>query len=103
MAALETERKLRIEPATREGTLQPNPDIIAKRLDQAAVLLHIPTNRIFELNETGARVWELLGQNLDLDQIARHLVDEFEVEHARAVDEIKNLLVRLQTEGLLVS
>jgi hypothetical protein len=87
----------------RDTALRLNPDVIAKRLDQAIVLVHIATNRIFELNETGARVWELLGQGLDADRIARHLIDEFDVDDVRAADELKDLLMQLQAEGLLTS
>jgi hypothetical protein len=83
--------------------LRTNPEVIAKRLDEAAVLVDIATNRIFELNETGTRIWELLGQGFDTDCIVRRLVNEFEVEDAQAVDEVKSLLEQLRTEGLLVS
>jgi hypothetical protein len=92
-----------IDVAPRHAALRPSPDVIAKRLDNEAVLVHIPTNRIFELNETGTRVWELLGQGLDPDSIVRHLVNEFDVEDARAIDEVNDLLARLRTAGLLVS
>jgi Coenzyme PQQ synthesis protein D (PqqD) len=27
---------------------------------------HLPTNRIFELNDTGMRVWELIAQGHDV-------------------------------------
>jgi len=81
--------------------LRPNPDVVAKRLDEATVLVHIPTNRIFELNETGSRVWELLGQEVDSDRIVQHLIDEFDVESNQAASEVNDLLVRLQKEGLL--
>jgi hypothetical protein len=78
-----------------------NPEVIAKRLDNATVLVDVPTSRIFELNETGTRIWELLGEGLDADNIMRHLVDEFEVEHAQAENEVKKLLALLRAEGLL--
>jgi hypothetical protein len=83
--------------------LRPNPDVMAKRLDDVTVLVHISTNRIFELNETGTRVWEMLGQGLDSDRIVRHLIDDFAVEDTQAADEVKDLLARLQSEGLLCS
>jgi hypothetical protein len=89
--------------ARGDTALRLNPDVIAKRLDQGTVLVHISTNRIFELNETGARVWELLGQGLDADRIVRHLIDEFDVDYARATDEVKNLLMLLRSEGILTS
>jgi len=78
-----------------------NPEVIAKRLDKATVLVDVPTSRIFELNETGTRIWELLGEGLDADNIMRHLVDEFEVEQAQAENEVKKLLASLRAEGLL--
>jgi hypothetical protein len=81
--------------------LHPNVDVIAKRLDETSVLVHIPTNRIFELNETGTRVWEMIGESLNRDQIVRRLADEFDVEEARAAGEVNELLTRLRNEGLL--
>jgi len=81
--------------------LRPNPEVIARRLDNATVVVDVPTSRIFELNETGTRIWELLGEGLDADNIMRHLVDEFEIEQAQAENELKKLLALLRTEGLL--
>jgi hypothetical protein len=78
-----------------------NPEVIAKRLDQATVLVDVPTSRIFELNETGTRVWELLGDGLDADSIMRRLVDEFDIDHLRAAADLKDLLARLRAEGLI--
>ena len=83
--------------------LHPNSEVIAKRLDQTSVLVHVPTNRIFELNETGSRVWEMIGENLNADQIVRRLTDEFNVEEGQAADQVNELLTRLRDEGLLSS
>jgi Coenzyme PQQ synthesis protein D (PqqD) len=44
--------------------LPSNPEVIAKRLKQASVLVDIPKSGIFELNETGTRIWELTGEGL---------------------------------------
>jgi hypothetical protein len=82
--------------------LRPSPEVISKRLDEATVLVHIPTNRIFELNETGTRVWELLGQGVDTNTIIGFLVEEFDVDKARASNEVNDLLIQLRTKDLLV-
>jgi Coenzyme PQQ synthesis protein D (PqqD) len=66
------------------------------------VLVHIPTNHIFELNETGSIVWAMIGEGLDSDRMVQRLVDDFDVEQARAADEVKELLERLRSEGLIV-
>jgi hypothetical protein len=83
--------------------LRPNSDVIAKRLDQMFVLVHVPTNRIFELNETGSRVWDMIGESLNSDQIVQRLAGEFDVEEAQAADEVNELLTRLRDEGFLSS
>jgi len=41
--------------------LPSNPEVIAKGLNQASVLIDIPKSDIFELNETCTRRWELVG------------------------------------------
>jgi Coenzyme PQQ synthesis protein D (PqqD) len=83
--------------------LRPNPEVIAKRLDQTTVLVDISTSRIFELNETGTRIWELLGQGLNVEQIVQHLISEFEVEDSQAAEEVTTLLSQLQNEGLVAA
>jgi len=85
-----------------EGPLRQNPDLIARRFDSTAVLVNIATNRVFELNETGAKVWELLGEGVGADEIVQRLVGEFDVEEQQAADQVRNLIVQFETEGLLV-
>lgn len=80
--------------------VRPSHNVIAKRLEGGILLVHMSTNCIFELNESGSRVWELLAQCEDVNSIVEHLVEEFEVDQARATQEVESLLARLQSEGL---
>ena len=72
-------------------------------MGEAIVLVHLPTNRIFELNVTGARIWELIRDGMDRSQIAPQLVQEFDIDETRASEEVTALIERLQREGLLQS
>jgi hypothetical protein len=83
--------------------LRRHPDVIDKRLDSGAVVVNIVTNSIFELNETGARVWELISQGVNEAGIVREVIQEFEVGEAQAADDVNNLLIHLRTEGLLTT
>jgi hypothetical protein len=86
------------------AALRPHPHVIAKRLDETAVVLvHMGTNSIFELNETGAKVWELLAEGVSTEGIVRQLVEQFEVEEVQAADEVKRLITQLRTNQLLAS
>jgi hypothetical protein len=82
---------------------RPHTDVIARQMGDGAVLVHLATNTIFELNRTGARVWELLGQGLPSSGIAAILVEEFQVEIDRASREVDDLIERLTAAGLLTS
>jgi hypothetical protein len=67
----------------------------------AAVLIHLESNRIFELNATGARIWSMLEQGLDRDDICNRLHEEFEAPHDDLEQTVDDLLVTLSREGLV--
>lgn len=76
-------------------------DVISRPFGDAAVLVDLTTNQIFELNRTGHRIWELLDQRLDRAAIADALQREFDVERSQLEMEIDELLGELRRENLL--
>ena len=86
-----------------DAPLKPATQVLARRLPGGTVLVHLGTNRIFELNETGAKVWELLSEGLDKGQILQRLVEEFAVDPALAAADLSTLLGQLEREGLLTT
>ena len=61
---------------------RPSRDALATRVGDEIVLVHTVTDRIYVLNRTGARVWELLCGELDQTEIESRLAEEFDVAHA---------------------
>jgi hypothetical protein len=96
-----------MDPADRApgspDRLRQSPDVVSRRLDRAGVLVHLPTNRIFELNETGIRLWELIRDEGDTHRIVNRLAVEFDVDVERANREVRDLLHWFQQEGLVGS
>lgn len=82
-------------------THTPCPGIVFKRLDQRMVLVRLATNQIFELNDTGARIWELLEAGADEDEILERLATEFDVAPDRLRRDMDTLLGELQSAGLI--
>lgn len=76
-------------------------DVISRPFGDAAVLVDLATNQIFELNRTGYRIWELLEQEMDRAGIAEALQQEFDVDRARLEAEIDELLSELRRENLV--
>jgi hypothetical protein len=63
-----------------------SPDAVARRVGDQVVLVQLQTNRIYELNRTGARLWELLQGGADLEQACERMLAEFDVSE----DELRN-------------
>lgn len=81
--------------------IRQSPQVVSSRLGDAGVLVHLQTNRIFEVNATGLRIWELAGQGRRLDEIEATLQREFDVEPAQLHDELNALVDELSREGLV--
>lgn len=81
--------------------LSPARDVVFREMPDGAVLVHLGTNAIFELNATGSRVWMLLSEGRSRPEITARLTAEFDVTTATAEAEVASLLGRLADAGLV--
>jgi hypothetical protein len=79
----------------------PNPRVLSRRLADEVVLVHLDTNQIYALNETGARFWELLAETRNRSEIEDALQAEFEVSPDVLSAEIDRLVTELRDLGLV--
>jgi hypothetical protein len=86
---------------TRSTRFRPSPDTVAQRLGDEMVLIHMQTDRMFILNGTGTRVWELLSNGHDVAEIQRQVLGEFVVGPVELAAEIQDLLDSLRSEQLI--
>ncbi len=80
----------------------PSPDVRARRFATGAELMHVTSLRVFELNETAARIWDRVVEGMSLEQIAADLAAAFEVGVAEARHEVDRLFAEFQREGFVV-
>ena len=80
--------------------IRQNPQVVSSRLGEAGVLVHLETNRIFELNPTGVRIWEL-ADGRTVAEIEEMLQREFDVPPDRLRSELTALVSELSREGLI--
>jgi hypothetical protein len=78
-------------------------DTVHNTLGDQGVLVNVRTNEIYELNQTGARFWQLLSAGHDLTRIRQLMLEEFEVDETVLDQEIKALLASLENAGLIVA
>lgn len=88
--------------STGDRRWRPSPDVVHQNLRGEIVLVHLQTNRIYSLNPTGARLWELLVEGRSYDEIKQQLLEEFEVAENQLEREMEALLSSLRVEQLVV-
>jgi hypothetical protein len=81
--------------------LKRNPDVAWRRVEGEAVLVDLKTSRIYTLNPTGTRLWELLGEGHNSADIEATLLGEFDVAAADLHREVDRLLGELTEAGLI--
>lgn len=84
------------------GGLRPAPDVLSRQVGDESVLVDLSTNRIFSLNPTGSRLWELLQDGLEPAEAFAKLRAEFDVAERELIAEITSFCALLERE-LLVS
>lgn len=82
--------------------LRPSPDVIAQRMGDQVVVVHMRTNRIYDLSPTAARLWDLLSVEQTLGDIRAQLLREYDVEAATLDSEIEAAIASMQAQELLV-
>lgn len=75
--------------------------IVGEVLDGEAVLLDLGSGKYFSLNPTATRMWQLLGERGDLEEVLDALRQEFDVEGATLAEDLDGLVAELIAKGVL--
>jgi hypothetical protein len=84
------------------GRFRSSPDAVATRVGDEMVLVDLKTDRIFSLNRTAARLWELLCEEYDRADVEHRMLEEFDVTPGELAEAIDRLVASLTENGLLV-
>jgi hypothetical protein len=81
--------------------VQIHPDVVFRVLGDGAVLVNLSSSEIFELNGTGAAIWEQLSRGESADEVVARVMTLFDVDRARADREVADFLGELRSRGLI--
>ncbi len=90
-----------VEGTPSYGSIVRSGDVVARDLGTSSILVHLASNNIFELNETGARIWALLDTCSTLAEISDRLAKEFDADATRIRESVDALVRRLASQGLV--
>ena len=76
-------------------------DVASRRVGDELVLVHLHTNQVYALNETGMRVWEILDTCDDRAELQRTLEGEYDVSSDDIAQSVAEVLDELRAAGLV--
>lgn len=77
--------------------------MICQDVGSEAVLLDMATQQYFGLNDTGARMWEMLSRLKDTESVLREMEGRYEVSREVVEADLTDLVGRLEAAGLVRS
>lgn len=78
-----------------------SPEVLFQPMGDEAVLLNLSDNHYYGLNEVGARMWELLSEQGQLEPVLAQLLTEFEVDEETLRQDIATLIDELVNRQML--
>ena len=78
-----------------------NPEAVRSFHDDGVVILHAGSGRLFTSNETGARIWRGIEQQLSLETVAKEISTAFQIARTTAREHTLNFLTALEQQGLI--
>lgn len=76
-------------------------DVIFARFDEEAALLNLKNGKYFSLNETAFRVWELLMEYNDTDQVLEAMLKEYNTTDDLLKADLSSIVSRLMEAELV--
>ena len=78
------------------------PDVVLQVINGEALILKLQEEEVFSLNETGARVAQLIDEGRSLDAVIDALTDEYATARENIEHEVKDLVKALVSKGLVI-
>ena len=78
-----------------------NPEAVRSFHDDGVTILHAGNGRLFTSNETGARIWHGIEQQLPLETIAQEISSAYQIARTTAREHTLNFLAALEQQTLI--
>jgi hypothetical protein len=76
--------------------------VLAQELEGKMVFLNLHNEQYFSVDEVGARMWQLLSEHGNTEQVLAALLSEYEVEESVLASDLNDLIARLSEAGLIL-
>lgn len=77
------------------------PDIVVQNVGSEVLLLDMNGNKLHQLNTTASMLWEAIDGVRSVDDLATILVEAFDIDKERALDDVSQTMEALREAGLV--
>lgn len=77
-------------------------DVVLQVIDDEALVLKLQDETVFSLNDTGARIAQLIDGGCPVEEVARILAREYGAPRDAVESEVNGLVQVLRSKGLVV-
>lgn len=81
--------------------VQISPDALFRDMAGESVILDLAGGKYFGMDETGTRVWQLLQETGDPQQVVAVMATEYQVERETLLNDVLTFVDRLKSLGLV--
>jgi hypothetical protein len=82
--------------------LRVNERALFRVVDDEAVILNMDDGQYYGLNEVATRVWQLLSEGQNMEEVTSRLLSEFETDEATLLADLTELLDELLAKRLVL-
>lgn len=76
-------------------------EVLSQEVTGETVLLDLNSESYFGLDEVGTRIWQLLREGKDLEQVSETMLAEYEVDIDQLQADLDELIEKLSEAGLI--
>jgi hypothetical protein len=88
-------------PVSLHSIVVAAPEQVSCPLGEESAILNLKNSVYYGLDSVGARIWNLVQQPRSVAELRDTLLDEYDVETARAERDLLALLEKMRREGLI--
>jgi DNA-binding ferritin-like protein len=81
--------------------MKANSNIIWRKIDDNIFIIDPLNERIHELNETAAIIFEMIIKNKKIDEIERKILKEYDVDEKECRKDILDIVSELKDKGVI--
>lgn len=78
-----------------------SPGNIVSDMDGEKVMLSVDNGKYYNLGELGSAIWDLMKDQILVDQLVNILISEYDVEKIECRSQVLSFLSQLYEEGLI--